>query len=823
VNISIPNLKTTAHPGIFQPWRLSNLSRKQFTGRTFFLVIVLAFFLISGLAVIEGIKWVGQNFAGFLITPRIVVANNGLHYWSGMKAGLKYPDKILSANGQNISSIGDLKNVIKATKVGDPILFTVDRNGEKLEVAIPTARFSWLDLSATFGLEFLSGLTFFIIGVVVFILKPDVTVSWSFLLLCFFLSLYNITDFDKASTGFARIYILAMAFIPAAGIHLSLFFPERRKIADRFPYLNCAPYALSAALFIPLVILYPQPSFRPFYQLSLLYLVLAALCLVLSTLQSYIRSASVLARQRGKVILFGAALAFPLPAIVHYVSFFGSNANLGVASNFLPLPIVVFPLSIAYAIVRHNLFDVDAYIKRAVGYGIMTAILGIGYLSVQTVTNTFVLRPLFGSDAERIYPILFALLVVFLFNPINQRVQLAIDRLFFRKQLDYKETVRNVSHVLASLLNLDQILERVVQTLRKEMFIDTVGVFVFAPQRSACRSYFASDDSTNAIEDRRDVRLQTDDPLIALVSRKQKLITKYDIEEDPQYTHVKESCRDSFSRISGSLAIPLIYQGKVTGILTLGHKKSGHFYTREDIDLLDTMANEAAVAIENAKLAEQMKKEEGVRANLSRYLSPQIVDQIVKNDVQVNLGGDKKVVTVLFSDIRNFTTITESYPPDQLVRILNEYFTEMAGIIFKNQGSLDKYIGDAIVAVFGSLIDLKNSAQHAIQAAIQMMRRLSQLNEKWIKEYGFKMEIGIGINTGEVFLGNIGSPDRMEFTVIGDAVNVASRFSGLAKPGQVLITRDTLACLDSHLRCCELPATEVKGKTGKLQVFEVLE
>jgi adenylate cyclase len=127
------------------------------------------------------------------------------------------------------------------------------------------------------------------------------------------------------------------------------------------------------------------------------------------------------------------------------------------------------------------------------------------------------------------------------------------------------------------------------------------------------------------------------------------------------------------------------------------------------------------------------------------------------------------------------------------------------------------------VAVFGSLIDLKNSAQHAIQAAIQMMRRLSQLNEKWIKEYGFKMEIGIGINTGEVFLGNIGSPDRMEFTVIGDAVNVASRFSGLAKPGQVLITRDTLACLDSHLRCCELPATEVKGKTGKLQVFEVLE
>jgi len=234
------------------------------------------------------------------------------------------------------------------------------------------------------------------------------------------------------------------------------------------------------------------------------------------------------------------------------------------------------------------------------------------------------------------------------------------------------------------------------------------------------------------------------------------------------------------------------------------------------------MADQAAVAVENAKLAEQMKKEEGVRTNLSRYLSPQIVDQIVKNDVQVNLGGEKKVVTVLFSDIRNFTTITESRKPDELVHQLNEYFTEMAGIIFEHSGSLDKYIGDAIVAVFGSLIELDNSARHAAQAALKMMQRLPELNERWLEKYGLKMEFGIGLSTGEVFLGNIGSPERMEFTVIGDTVNVASRFSGLAKPGQILMTRETLNCLDRSLEWRELPPTEVKGKTGKLEVFELL-
>jgi len=198
------------------------------------------------------------------------------------------------------------------------------------------------------------------------------------------------------------------------------------------------------------------------------------------------------------------------------------------------------------------------------------------------------------------------------------------------------------------------------------------------------------------------------------------------------------------------------------------------------------------------------------------------VDQIIKKDLQVNLGGDRKVVTVLFSDIRNFTTITEMQKPDELVGILNEYFTEMAKVIFEHQGSLDKYIGDAIVAVFGSLIPLDNSVKAAVAAAIQMMRRLVDLNQGWSRRYGFTINIGIGISTGEVFLGNIGSPERMEFTVIGDTVNVASRFSALANPGQILITREARQRLGDAARCLQLPSTKVKGKTLPMDVFEVV-
>ena len=268
--------------------------------------------------------------------------------------------------------------------------------------------------------------------------------------------------------------------------------------------------------------------------------------------------------------------------------------------------------------------------------------------------------------------------------------------------------------------------------------------------------------------------------------------------------------------------IPFNINENLRGGIGLGDKLSGDSYTTDDQELLSTMAHQGVVAITNSRLVEQMKKDESVRANLARYLSPQIVEQIIKKNMQVDLGGDRKVVTVLFSDIRHFTRISENMPPDQLMRLLNEYFTEMARIIFENQGSLDKFIGDAIVAVFGSLIELENPARTAVQAAIQMMKSLSTVNERWAAQYGYAINIGIGINTGEVFLGNIGSPERMEFTVIGDTVNIASRFSGAAQPGQILVTRETLSCLGSDIHHRELPPIEVKGKTGKLAAFEMI-
>lgn len=281
--------------------------------------------------------------------------------------------------------------------------------------------------------------------------------------------------------------------------------------------------------------------------------------------------------------------------------------------------------------------------------------------------------------------------------------------------------------------------------------------------------------------------------------------------------------RELFHSLGLKIWIPLEVDRRFKGLIGLGERMSGEPYSSDDRELLCTLASQGAAALRNAILLEQMKREEVIRANLSRYLSPQVVEKVIANDLQVDLGGDRKEVTILFSDIRGFTSLSESRSPDELVEILNEYFTAMAASVFEHQGMVDKYIGDAVMAVFGSLIHSENPARNAAASAIQMMEILHLLNEGWRTRYrDFRVRIGIGIATGEVFLGNVGSPERMEFTVIGDAVNVASRISGVARPDQILVDRETLQRIGGGFRHISYPPVHVKGKAEKLEVFGIL-
>ena len=208
-----------------------------------------------------------------------------------------------------------------------------------------------------------------------------------------------------------------------------------------------------------------------------------------------------------------------------------------------------------------------------------------------------------------------------------------------------------------------------------------------------------------------------------------------------------------------------------------------------------------------------------------RFVSKDVYTQLVNNPDMAKLGGARRDMTVLFSDIRGFTTLTEAGKPEDVVQMLNEYFTRMVEIVFRHQGTVDKFVGDMVMALFGAPLDDPDHADHAVSTALDMIDELHRLNAAW-KAAGrtANLDIGIGVNTGPMIAGNIGSNQIMSYTVIGDAVNLGSRLESLNKNygTRIIISEETRSRLKGQYTFKPLGDVVVKGKTKPVAIFEVV-
>jgi adenylate cyclase len=205
------------------------------------------------------------------------------------------------------------------------------------------------------------------------------------------------------------------------------------------------------------------------------------------------------------------------------------------------------------------------------------------------------------------------------------------------------------------------------------------------------------------------------------------------------------------------------------------------------------------------------------------YVAPEIVDDVAGSGTyQLQLGGRHKDIAVLFVDIRGFTTMSENLAPEEVVDILNEYFGVITDAIFKNKGTLDKFIGDAAMAVFNSPFDLDDYVYRAVSTACDIAKASESLGEKLMERFGKKVSYGIGVNCGEAIIGNIGSNFRMDYTAIGDTVNTASRLESNAKAGEILISEEVKKRLEGRLITEDVGEIPLKGKSKKIFVYRVL-
>lgn len=239
--------------------------------------------------------------------------------------------------------------------------------------------------------------------------------------------------------------------------------------------------------------------------------------------------------------------------------------------------------------------------------------------------------------------------------------------------------------------------------------------------------------------------------------------------------------------IKSVMAVPLRTRSGTIGILYVESVSMSAAFTDDDLPLLDAVASQASILLDNAALVTQVQKEVETRASLSRFLSAAAVEEVLSGRMKVNMAGQNAEVTVLFADIRGFTTMSGQMPPEEIVRFLNAFFSEAVDAVEKHGGVVDKFIGDCVMAVWGAVDQREDGARKAIAAALDMVQRAGRITVK-----GVPLEIGVGINTGPAVVGAIGAARRLDYTAIGATVNLAARLCGIAQTGQVLVTSDTL-------------------------------
>jgi class 3 adenylate cyclase len=267
---------------------------------------------------------------------------------------------------------------------------------------------------------------------------------------------------------------------------------------------------------------------------------------------------------------------------------------------------------------------------------------------------------------------------------------------------------------------------------------------------------------------------------------------------------------------------PLISCDGNIGVLHLC-RHDGYAFRAKDLKLANVFAHKGAQEIEINKLIEKVKSEVILRTNFSRFMSPNIVELFTNEHCEVSLGGENRIVSVLFSDIVNFTRLSENMKSDAIVEMLNEYFTYMTEIVFSFDGTLDKFIGDEIMAFYGAPNYNEDHAFLAVRTGLLMQKKNEEIQYNRRKKGKPNFQIRIGINTGVATIGNIGAPNRLDYTAIGDVVNIASRIENNCPPGEVLIGETTYELVKNSFSIEKLDNIMVKGKTNSLKIYKILE
>jgi adenylate cyclase len=375
------------------------------------------------------------------------------------------------------------------------------------------------------------------------------------------------------------------------------------------------------------------------------------------------------------------------------------------------------------------------------------------------------------------------------------------------------QVLLTVSQMLSSLGPIDELLERVLQLAFQILELDRAVILLRDPATGAVHPRVsrnaAGEQPSGAFYSQHIVDYVLQYSVAALFS---------DAQQDPRLSDASSVMRQA---IHGCMCVPLKSQGELLGVLYVDNLVRANRFTEEDLEFLTAFANQAATALEISLLSQRLAEEAVLRNTYLRFFPAPVIKKL-QSTRGAPLERVETEVTVLFSDISGFTSLSSTLHPLQVMDLLNEYFPIMADIVFRHEGTLEKYIGDALMAIWGAPFPQPDDADRALRAAVEMQHALAELNARWRSQGRPELQIHVGLNTGRVAAGNIGSERYLQYATIGDATNVASRVCSAASDGEIYIADTTYQrCRERTWPLEQLAPVQVKGKKDPLTLYRV--
>lgn len=409
-------------------------------------------------------------------------------------------------------------------------------------------------------------------------------------------------------------------------------------------------------------------------------------------------------------------------------------------------------------------------------------------------------------------------------NLMQSQVRSRVDaaaRFLPAQEVDDINALRNdyeklrIAHELSQKLSIESDLDNLLQQIVDETFA------IIDADRAVILLYEQETDSLEprylrTKKDRENESVKLSSSILEEVKNNKRAVLSSDAMLDERFKAAKSIIMQG---IRSTMCVPLVYGDRLVGAMHMDSMLTRGAYTEKDLQLFQGIATQAAISIENHRLAKKIEREAHTRAEFQRLLSPNLVDQIVSGALQLDQGGTKRTVTMLFADIRGFTSMSERHPPEQMVTTLNQYFEMVVDVLFAHGGTLDKYVGDEVIGLFGAPVALPDAPLRAVRCGLEMQRALEEFNRIRHSNGQEPINVGIGINTGPVIAGAIGSSRTLQYTVIGDPVNIASRLCSVAKAGEVIISEYTRRSLGDAIIVEPRDPVMVKGKSQALEIF----